>query len=805
MMEEQTHETATNSGILEKISYTILGFLAFLLPIFFIPSVAVPFQLSKGLLYALSVVIVFIFYIVFLIRSGKIVFPKNLLFLALLLLPIVYLISAIAGGSSSLSFFGFGFEVGTVSFILLSVVFVFLVSELFQSKERMFYSYLGFFASFSLIALFHIIRFLGGPDAFSFGIFTNTASNLIGNWNDLGIFFGASAVLSLMTLEMLELSKLFKTLLYTVFILSLGFLTVVNFLTIWVVLGVFALIMFVYIISFERFSQSAEFAGDMALTSGGELKGRSMKRRISYTSLALLLVSLLFIISGATLGEKISNTLNIVSVEVRPSWSSTIHVLKESIKTMPLLGSGPNTFSGEWLMHKPIGINESFFWNTDFAYGIGLIPTFFVTTGILGILAWLFFFVILIWTGIRALFSSISDLFSRYLVASSFFLSLFFWLMTILYVPTVAIFILTFFFSGLFAASLYREKLLRRNEISLVHRPKLSFVSIIILVALMCGSATLGYAILQKSSSLVHFQKSVLGFQKDQNLDNAEKEMNKAIALSPYDIYYRGLSELYLVKVDSILARPGATPESVRDEFQKVLGKSIENAKKATELNPKNYQNWVSLARVYGALVPAPFTIPGAYENAKKTYEEALKVNPHSPNILLLMARLETDHGDLKLAREFVNKAITEKQNYAEAHFLLAQIEVTEGSVAKAIPSLETTVLLTPNNPGLFFQLGLLYYSTGDYRNAAMAFIEAIKLVPDYANAKYFLGLSLFRLGDTPNAILQFEDLEKTNPDNAEVKIILANLRAGKDPFANTAPPITNRPEKREQLPIQEN
>lgn len=790
-------------GILEKVAYLVLAATAFLLPVFFVPSQAFSFQAGKGLLLTIGVVISLALYILFQIKNSTVSFPKNLLFLSVLLLPVTFVVSTLANGGGYPSFLGFSFELGTVAFILLVSVFVFLVSELFQSKERIFYSYLAFFASFGLVTLYQGLRFIFGADLLSFGIFANKAANLIGNWNELSIFFGVSAILSLVTLEMLELKKLFKVLLYVVFVLSIVFLAIVNFSEVWVALGIFSLIFFVYIVSFDKFAPSTEFAKDNTL-DGNEPPGRAYERKISYNSLALLIVSLIFVISGNTLGPKISNAINVTSLEVRPSWTSTYIVLKATLKSNPLVGAGANTFNNVWLMHKPEGINGSIFWNTDFAYGIGLIPTFFVTTGVLGILVWLLFLSVFVWSGIRAIFQSISDLFSRYLITSSFLVALFLWIMNVVYVPTVTIFSLSFFFSGLFIASLYREGLLKRKDISLSHHPKLSFVSVIVLVVLLLGNVALGYSIVQRSASLVYFQKSILGYQKDQNLDNAEATIRQAIKFGGNDIYYRGLSEINLIRVNSILSRPGATPESVRTEFQQVLANSIENAKKSTEINKKDYQNWVSLARVYAALVPPPFSIPGAYENAKRSYEEALNVNPHSPNIILQLARLEISHNDLKKAREYVNKAIVEKQNFAEAHFLLAQIEVTEGNVYKAVPSLETTVLLTPNNPGLFFQLGILKYSTQDFNGAIGALVEAIKLVPDYANAKYFLGLSLNKAGDTKNAIAVFEDLEKTNPDNDEVKVILTNLRAGKDPFANTKPPITSRPEKRDKLPLEQ-
>ena len=48
-------------------------------------------------------------------------------------------------------------------------------------------------------------------------------------------------------------------------------------------------------------------------------------------------------------------------------------------------------------------LNSTVFWNTDFSSGIGFIPTSFVTTGIVGALAWIAFLVLLIVFGFRML------------------------------------------------------------------------------------------------------------------------------------------------------------------------------------------------------------------------------------------------------------------------------------------------------------------------------------------------------------------------------------------------------------------
>lgn len=802
-MEDSTpvvSETHLEENKLQKISYWILGFLTFLLPFFFVPSSLMPLQVGKGVILVLAVIASAIFFIISIIRDGKISIPKNLLFLSILLLPLVFLLSALINGGGVMSFLGYSLEVGSVAFIFLASALLFLVSESFQTKERVFYAYIAFFGSFVVIALFQLIRLFFGPGALSFGVFQNPISNLVGSWNDLGIFFGAMAILAMVTLEMVQLKRLFKVLAYVVLVVSALFLILVNFITIWLVVAILSLIFFVYVVS------SASYQDNNSTTNVFEdssTQNRARPRKISYHALALLALSVIFLIGGQVLGQKVSEAFNISNIEVRPSWSSTLSIVGQSVKENPFLGSGPNTFSQSWLVYKPSGINETIFWNTDFSSGIGLIPSFFATTGVLGILSWLFFFVMFIWVGVRSIFYQSSTVFSRYLTLSSFIVSLFLWIMSVVYVPSLTIVSLAFLFTGIFIATLRQERLIRTKDIVLSDHPKASFISVIVLVVSLIALLTLGYFIVQKTVSLFYFQKSLNVLQENQDVEGAETEMIRAIGWGEYDIFYRALSEINLIKVNELLNRPGATPESIRDEFQLYVGNAIENARKASELNPNNHQNWITLAQVYAALVPDPFRIPGAYDNAKTTYERALSVAPSSPAIPLLLARLEVANGDLEKAEDYANQSIALKRNYAEGHFLLAQIAITQGNVNSAIPALETTVILSPNNPGLLFQLGLLKYSIQDYAGAGLAFAEAIRIVPEYANAQYFLGLSLYQLDQKDLAIAQFEILKASNPDNTELDIILENMRAGKAPFENVPPP-QNSPETRPELPIEE-
>lgn len=787
---------------LERIAMFCLLAVMFLLPIFFIPSPSFLLQFSKATLFSLLVLVAFSLWVISRLKDGRFTLPNSSMLIALSGVVGLFVISGFLSGSPTLSMFGQGFEVGTVVSILMVSLLIFLVPVLFRSKEQIFSSYLAFLVSFFFVALFHILRFVFGTDFLAFGIFGDAVSNTIGKWNDLGVFFGVSALLSLVTIELLSLSRFFKVVVYLSLITSIAFLAIVNFLTIWYVLGLFSLVFLVYLISFNPGSKllSAE-----STNGDAPVKGLKQKvRYISVSSLIVLLVSAIFIFSGDRIGGKISETLGIAHIEARPSWSATFDVSKQTLATNLFFGAGPNQFVSEWLKYKPDGINTTIFWNVDFNYGVGLIPTFLATTGILGVIAWVLFFLFFLFSGFKAILSDFSDKFSQYLVTSSFFVALFLWIFSIFYIPSLTIFVLTFLFSGLFIASLTLAKMTPMKVVSFVTNPKAGFVSVLLLILLLIGGVVLGYALVQKYVASVYFQKGVISFNTVGNLDESEKLIARAASISSQDIYYRFLTELTLIRINKLLSQKSesASVETVRLEFQNLFKVALENANAALALNPGNYENLLSLGRVYEVVVP--LKIAGAYENAKSNYEKALALNPKGPGILLTLARLEAVNGDGTKAKEAIVRTLREKNNYTEAIFLLSQIEVQEGNIKGAISSVEAAATLAPTDATVFFQLGLLRFTDKNYEGAAEALEKAVAINSIYANAKYFLGLSYDKLKRADEAIKQFSELKVTNPDNKEIDLILANLKAGRDPFTDAAPPADTAPEKRSRLPVEE-
>ncbi len=781
-------------SLLDKISFGVLLLVTFLAPIFFVPVSFISTQFGTSLLFASGVILVVLLYIISGLFYGRLDLPKPSKYILgfLCAVPAVYIFAGVANGFSRMSFFAYTFDINTVGFIVLGFVYLFLVSILFRNKNSIFYSYFAFVLSAIILSLFLLIRIIFGAGVLNFGIFTTLTSTMVGSWNNIGIFFGIGAILSLLTHEMVSVSKFMRVLLTVALFLSLFFLALVNFSTIWIIVAITAFLFILYNLFNSGIGQVSEIS-----FSG-------IKHKLSKVPLypaIVFVVSVVFVIWGNTFGGYLATKLQVANLEVRPSFSVTMEIAKNTIKERPLFGSGPNTFTTEWLKWKPDDVVSTVFWNTDFTNGIGLLPTFAVTTGLLGILSWLLFLGFYLYLGVKSIFTRFEESFTKYLLVSSFFVSLYLWIMAFVYMPATSVFILTLFFTGLFFASVYYSGVQQVETKTFLLHPRQGFVSSLIMVTFLLATSYLGYGLYKNSQSLYYFQKSAYALNNLGDIGASEANMLSAISSVPLDVYYRALSEIETVKLKAILSQDPAKvkPEDAQKQFSSTLQNAITSGLLAKNADPDNYLNWISLGKVYEAVSMPELKVNGSYESAQFAYTEALRRNPKNPGILILLSRLATIKKDFTQAENYVKQAIGLKSNYTEAYFLLSQIEVENNNIKGAIDSVTSASVIEPTNSGIFFQLGLLKYNAKDWRGAMDALEKAVRISPDYANAKYFLGLSYQSLGEYPKAIKQFEDLKVTNPDNKEVNTILSNLKAGKSPF-----PSSEKPEKGKKLPVKE-
>ncbi len=795
---ESEKKSIGGSSRIENVSLFVVLILVVLLPLFFIPSLYVSIASAKVILLYVGIIVSFCLWIVARLREGKMAVPRHYFFAGLALIPFSYLLSSIFSDSRSTSLFGLGFETQTFGFILVVSLLTYITAYTFASKKAITYAYFAFLITFPIVIIYQVLRLLIGPGFFTFNVFFTNTGSLLGGWNDLGIYCGIIALFTFLTLELLPVERWMKLALTIIFAIALFFLTVINFTLVWYIVGVIALIFFIYNFSFSRSKLAQETS-------------RSQRPGLPVLSLVVIIIAFAFVIIKGNIYNTLSsepfnlplvNKLDIANTEVRPSWSSTFSIAKNSLLKDPVFGVGPNRFTNSWQLSKPADVNSTIFWATDFNAATGYIPTSIITTGLLGLVSWIVFLGLFLYAGFRGLFRK-SDAISHYLTTSSFIISLYLWIFAFFYIPSASIIALTFFFTGLFFASLIEDGVIKVSTFDFVKDPRTSFISVLVFIVLVLGVLLFGYTSVRKFTASFYFNKGLAIANTTGNVDDVERNIGRAAQFNEADLYYRVLSNISLARLNTLVANQNSIASStLQTQFTTIYANALATAQKAVSLDKTNYQNWLTEGLVYDVLVQ--LGNPDAYARAQADYAEAAKLNPTNPAIPLNLARLEAAHKNNAKAKDYIRQALVLKNNYTDAIFLLAQIQVAEGDIKSAIQSVLAETSISPNDPGIYFDLGLLYYNNKEYSNAVGAFERSVTLVPNYANAKYFLGLSYYRVNKQSDAIKQFQELRTSNPDNKEVSLILSNLQAGKDPFANVTPPLDNKPEKRSTPPIKD-
>ncbi len=783
---EGTRSKGSLYALLERLSGWLVLVAAFLLPIFIMPGGSYAIEPAKKLLLGVTVSIALALWLISRLVSGSFTFPRTMSIYALPVLAGAYLLSSLFSGRVAHSLVGFGYETDTFASLALFGSFTFLASMFFQKQGRVMSFYNALMASAIVVFVVQAIH-IGAPDSFIGQMFLSRTDSLVGKWNDSGIFFGLTLIISLLVREVELPGKKYSLLSLITLIISLIGVLFVNLPILWLPLAIFSLALVVYGVT-NGFSRE------------GYRLGFSMLRRSS--SIVFIIMVLLVLFGGAdqVIGKRLfalQNKLGLVTLEARPNLDATATVTRETLKDNAILGVGPNNFDRQWRLYKPAEVNQSAFWNTDFKAGYGYLFSVPVVVGVVGAIAWAFFLGSWILAGLRGLYQLGGNR-EQYRIALSVLIAgVYLWVMATIYLPENVILAYAFLFSGMLVAVLASAGVIRTASVHFAAQSRLRFVTVFAFVLLTFMTLTGSYVFASRYMGSRLYQQA-LSLDPSQ-ADNAALLLGKAIKKDGQALYYRGVADVGVIRINRIFADTSGNPDELRAKFQGVFSESLAAAQKAVELDPKDYQNHISLGRLYETLIPAK--IEGAYQSAFKAYNDALILNGKNPAAYMHLARLSFVNKDEKSARSYIEQGLAQKSNFTELHFLLSQLEAGNGNTKAAIESALRTVQLEPNDIGAWFQLGLLYYTDKDYTRAATALEQAVARDGNYSNARYFLGLSYDRLGKSDQAIAQFEKIKALNPDNDEVKKILSNLYAGRAALANIG---GTAPEKRATPPVKE-
>lgn len=678
----------------------------------------------------------------------------------LLAILAVLILSTVFSEAISTSLFGTSLEVGTFFSTVVALALALLAPIVLSSRKSLVYALMALLAGGVVLALFHIIRFIFGFETLSFGYFPIASSTPAGSWNDLGLFFGVTYLLSLTGMVFGRLRGPVLAVLGGVLVVSLLFVTLVNaqFLSFMLALATLILVAILFSTQYDPMWPPA------------------------VGSLLLLITVVLFAVPLSNIN---GDLFGASYTEVRPGWTSTQHMLGAGLGDVKnaTLGMGPNTFTYLWQAERTDEIIRSNLWSIDFAYATGLIPTFAVTLGLLITLLMLGYAGYLGFQVSQAMQREDGDPLLVSVALSSGVAALFLWVFAIFDVFSITLFLLMFALSGIAMAAF--AQLDRVATVSVRSTTRLGVLAKATASSLCVGVVLIALVL---GTSRTIYGQGVIQANSAESIDGivaAQKKVRLASQLERNDDFARTEAKLGLLRIQEFLARED-TDERDMPALKEAARITQQAVNRAREMNPRGYLNWVRSGLVFETL--GILEMNDAFDVAEQSYARARELNPTNPEIILMQTRLAQLRGNSEEAAKFAKEAVELKPNYADAYLLQSDIALANDDFEAAKRYMRTGIEEMPNSSILSYQLGLIHYAQHEYAPAIVAFTNAISSDPDYANARYFRALArVYGGGDRDAALADLEIVREENEDNEVLLDVIANVEAGNEPLEGIA------------------
>ncbi len=792
---------------IEAWAYRVLVAAVFLVPLAFLPTNYVSLDLVKTVIIVLAVAASAVLYVFVAWKEKAAVLPPRAILWSSAAIIVSVVASALAVHPISKSFFGQGFETDTVGFIL--VLFGALCvsyTAIVRRPEHAVGLYAAVVASFFVLEIFHALRFIFGQGFASLGILSSVTATALGSWYSIGDYALIVFIIVITALTLLPLSRVMKIVYGLVALAAFVGVFFVNDMRAWAVAAV-VFLGFALCATFSRPSPEPDRA-----KSDQSGKSMSIVRvwliRIAWLPFVAFIVCAGFAWKGSVIASPAIGAIGANYSEAQLPWQQTLDVGAGAIKDSPILGAGPNRFTQAYIAHKPAEVNATDAWSVEFSSGSGFIPTLFVTEGLFGIVAWIVFLVFLGIVGARALRyvgRRTADPRERFILISSYAVSVFLWLMLIVSVQPHALIFLTFVVMGVFLGSSVSFGAASGWVIPFEagRRARISPYALGLVVFL---AAAVSVIYIKDAVALAYFGAGIRELNVSSDAPAADADFSRALALHDSDIFWQARAEAGISAAQKVISSvtpssPASTTQAAATAVAAIINRSLGYAEKAVAYDPSYYSNYLSEARVSAQAASVGMT--GAYDTAVAAYTQASRLDPGNPSIYLSLAQLQAQMNKLPDALQTLGSALQVKNNYLDAIYLLSQVEAAQGNLKDAITAAGVAIQINPQNPLLFFQLGLLEYNNAAYSDAVAALEKAVALESDYANARYFLALSYARLGRTADALTQFNQLAVSNPGNQTVQSAITALKSGKSIFA-PATASAAAAAKNPQLPLKE-
>lgn len=679
------------TALVDNIMTLLLLAAAFVTPLAFAPLATEYFEMPKlFFLVALALILLALWTFKW-VLAGKVSFVRTPLDIAFVLVFLVVVFSTVFSSNQNISIYGnfpraHGSAVSWIAYILL---FFMAVSHL--KTRKLAQSLLLSLLTSSVIVV--VISLLSYFNVFVFGQVFDFSK--VVNFSPAGGTFSTTALaLLFLPLALILIVRPNKLLPLPVALVVATLFSVFIALTANTGLYIVALILVVLVYyaskSFAHFSVKESVKGNLLLLFIPVVIG------------ALLALASFIPIPGGNniLQQKRINFPTEVQLPFNISWKVSASAFRDA----PFLGSGPSTYLFDFTQYKPVEFNSGRFWNVRFDSAYNEFLQMLATTGGLGLLSLVFLSVLVLTFAWKGLLNSEDPLTAALSVSAVVAI-----LLLAVHTSTVVSLIASVLILALLLA--INKSASKAEEISLgIKASKITdsnliagdilpvFVFIPVLIFSVIGIFQLYNIVLAD-----YYHRLALNNASTRGVDTYNY-LVKAETLNPrVDLYRIDLAQTNFALANAIAAQKGPSESSPggsltdqdKQNIQKLLSQSIDEARVAVALSPQNPQNWEILASIYRQ-------ISGVAQNALAfsldAYGKAIQRDPLNPLLRLSVGGVYYSVRNYDLAIRFFTDAVNLKPDFANGYYNLSVALRDKGDLQGAQAAAEQTVKILQEN-----------------------------------------------------------------------------------------------------------
>lgn len=240
-----------------------------------------------------------------------------------------------------------------------------------------------------------------------------------------------------------------------------------------------------------------------------------------------------------------------------------------------------------------------------------------------------------------------------------------------------------------------------------------------------------------------------------------------------YADYHTALARIHLQEAKRVSEASAVNGTVVANR----LAKAVNEAKVATDLEPRDVRTWDTLALMYSN---ARSFAPAANDWAKDALEQAIRLEPSNSALHFRLGMAREVAGELEEAADAYEEAIRLRPQYAAAYMQLASLREAQENIDAAMRVYERGLSQMHNHIELAYQLGRLYFNRGteqDITRAEDLWRAILRLEPNHSNTLYSLGLLYEGQNKRAEALQFYTRVQKLNPENQDIQTKINQLK----------------------------